>query len=130
MLNDVHQILILLIFIHVALCSYYYLLYQDNKKIKAEDELLLKLEEKFSDNNTERCDTLTKRELPVVCNGFHDKFFKDNNKFLGWRYFYLKNQSKDQVPEDTNFKGTSVRKYLDNLENVKNEVTPLQYQIR
>lgn len=130
MSNDVYQILILLIFIQIALFSYYYLLYQDTKKIKAEDELLLKLEEKFSDDNTYKCDTLNKRELPVVCNGFHDKFFKDNNKFLGWRFFYLKNQSNHQVPEDANFNGTSVKTFLNNLENVKNEVTPLQYQIR
>ena len=127
MVQDVYQILILLILIQVALGSYYYLLHQDNKKMKNEDELLLKLEEKFSDDN--KCAALSKKDLPPVCNGFHDVFFKNNNKFLGWRYFYVKNQSNNQVPEDTNFNGTAVKTYLDNLENVKNFVTPKKNQI-
>jgi hypothetical protein len=128
MIQDVYQILILLILIQVALMSYYYLLEQDRKKIKTEDELLLHLEEKFSDDN--KCNALTKKDLPPVCNGFHDVFFKNNNKFLGWRYFFVKNQSNSQVPEDTNFSGTSVKTYLDNLENVQNFITPKEYQIR
>jgi hypothetical protein len=128
MVKDVYQILILLILIQVALGSYYYLLHQDKKKMKSEDDLLLKLEEKFSDDN--RCNALEKKDLPPVCNGFHDIFFKNNNKFLGWRYFYVKNQSNSQIPEDKNFSGTVVKSYLDNLENVKNYVTPKELQIR
>jgi hypothetical protein len=127
MSQDIVQILILLILIHMALCGYYYLLYQENQKMKDDDALILKLEEKFSDDN--KCSILPKKDLPNVCNGFHDKFF-NNNKFLGWRYFYLKNQNNYQIEDDKNFDGTSVRNFLDKLENTQNDVTPKQYQIR
>lgn len=123
------QILLLLILIQIALGGYYYLLYNEKNKIKKDDQLLLELEEKFNNENN-KCDTLPKGSLPSTCNGFHDYFFKDNNKFLGWRYFYLKNQSNNQLEDDKNFQGTSVRNYLDHLENTKNIVTPKQLQIR
>ena len=127
--TNIVQILLLLILIQFALGGYYYLLYNEKNKMKKEDELLLQLEEKLN-NDTNKCDTLPKGSLPSTCNGFHDKFFKDNNKFLGWRYFYLKNQSNNQIEDDKNFQGTSVRNYLDQLENTKNIITPKRLQIR
>jgi hypothetical protein len=127
MSQDIFQILILLILIHISLIGYYYLLNQEKEKMKQDDELILKLEEKFSDDN--KCSILPKKDLPSICNGFHDKFF-NNNKFLGWRYFYLKNQSNYQIEDDKNFNGTSVRNFLDKLENTQNEITPKEVQIR
>jgi hypothetical protein len=126
--EDIVQIILLLIVIQIALSGYYYLLYQEKEKLRKEDALLLKLEEKFSDTNM--CSILPKKNLPTVCNGFHDNFFKDNNKFLGWRYFYIRNQNNNQIEDDKNFEGTNVRNFLNNLENVNNEVTPKQNQIR
>lgn len=126
--EDIVQILLLLIVIHIALSGYYYLLYQEKEKIKKEDELLLKLEEKFKDTNI--CSIAPNKNLPTVCNGFHDKFFQNNNKFLGWRYFYTRNQNNNQIEDDKNFDGTNVRNFLDNLQNVQNEITPKENQIR
>ncbi len=126
--TNIVQILLLLILKQIALAGYYYLLYNQKNKMKKEDELLLELEKKF--NNDDKCNTLQKGSLPSICNGFHDNFFKNNNKFLGWRYFYLKNQSNTQIEDDKNFEGTNVRNYLDHLENTQNNITPKNLQIR
>jgi hypothetical protein len=39
---------------------------------------------------------------------------------LGWRNFYLANFNKNQVPDIDQFEGTSIRNFLNNLENVDN----------
>jgi hypothetical protein len=39
---------------------------------------------------------------------------------MGWRNFYLSNYSKYQVPDQDPFAGTSIRNYLNNMENVDN----------
>lgn len=58
--------------------------------------------------------------LPKVTqHGFHDNFV-NNNKLLGWRYWYLKNKSNYQVPNDPNFQNIPTRHYLDKQENVEN----------
>ena len=74
MTNDTNQILILLILINVALCSYYFLLYKDTESKKKEDKLLNYLDEQFSKNTN---NTYLKNEsmLRNICNPFHDKFF-------------------------------------------------------
>jgi hypothetical protein len=133
--SDIYQVLILLILINLAFCSYYYLLYKDGVEKKNEDYYLLKLDEQFSNTGitNENMDIATsnqnKKELPNVCHGFHDNFF-NNNKYLGWRFFYLKNQNFNKVEEPDNFQGVLTRNYLDNLENVKNEITVREQQIR
>lgn len=134
MTNDTTHILTLLIIINVALCSYYYILHKDTVSKREEDKLILQLEEKFSDknnNNNNNHNNKNSKEgfIPAICNGFHDKFF-NNNKFLGWRLFYLQNQNKQMVEPDTNFQGIVTKNYLDNLPNVQNDVTPVKYQIR
>jgi hypothetical protein len=131
MSNDTTQILSLLIIIQVALFSYYYILHKDTVSKKEEDKLILQLEEKFSDKNLLNLNNKNSKEefIPAICNGFHDKFF-NNSKYLGWRLFYLKNQNKQMVEPDTNFKGIITQNYLNNLPNVQNDVTPLKYQIR
>ncbi len=128
MTNDTNQILILLILINVALCSYYFLLYKDTESKKQEDKLINYLDEQFSTikNNNNLTDESTLRN---ICNPFHDKFF-NNNKYLGWRLFYLKNQTNKLVKPDDNFNGTIVQNYLNNMPSVMNEVTPVEYQIR
>ena len=134
MTNDTTHILTLLIIINVALCSYYYILHKDTVSKREEDKLILQLEEKFSDKNIDNNPNNNNKNskegfIPAICNGFHDKFF-NNNKFLGWRLFYLQNQNKQIVEPDTNFKGIVTKNYLDNLPNVQNDVTPVKYQIR
>ena len=39
---------------------------------------------------------------------------------MGWRNWYLERYSKNEVPAEDPFAGTSVRNYLDNMENVDN----------
>jgi hypothetical protein len=39
---------------------------------------------------------------------------------MGWRNWYLERYSKNQVPEEDSFAGTSVRNFLNNMENVDN----------
>ena len=135
MSNDTTHILTLLIIINVALCSYYYILHRDTVSKREEDKLIFQLEEKFSDKNIDNSNPNNNNKnskegfIPAICNGFHDKFF-NNNKFLGWRLFYLQNQNKQMVEPDTNFQGIVTKNYLDNLPNVQNDVTPAKYQIR
>ena len=132
-MSDSLQILILLILINVALCSYYYLLYQDSSMKKAEDNLIARLEEKFSNGNGQIIEQMEPTGTPSVIHGFHDKFSinnNNNNKMLGWRHFYLKNQSKQEIENDGNFDGIMTRSYLDNLENVQNYITPIKNRIR
>jgi len=134
MTNDTTHILTLLIIINVALCSYYYILHKDTISKREEDKLILQLEEKFSDKNIDNNSNPNNKNskegfIPAICNGFHDKFF-NNNKFLGWRLFYLQNQNKQMVEPDTNFQGIVTKNYLNNLPNVQNDVTPPKYQIR
>ena len=130
MVQDLQQVLILLILIHLGLCSYYYLLYQDGAKRREEDKLLEELEEKFQDPELIKKAEFEEKKLPAICHGFHDQFFPNNNQYLGWRHFWLKNQNKSQVEPDSNFEGTPIRTYLNNMPNVVNEVTPKALQIR
>ena len=39
---------------------------------------------------------------------------------MGWRNWYLSNYSQNQVPPQDPFAGTSIRNFLDNMENVDN----------
>jgi len=39
---------------------------------------------------------------------------------MGWRNFFLTNFTKNQVKETDSFEGTSVRNFLNNMENVDN----------
>jgi len=39
---------------------------------------------------------------------------------MGWRNWYLSQYSQNQVPEQDPFAGTSIRNFLDNMENVDN----------
>jgi hypothetical protein len=133
MLDESKQILILLIVINLGLCSYYFLLYKDAKQKKLEDSYLLELDKKFTEkyeNENVNLDSSCNKEEPSsLCNPFHDKFFNNNN-YLGWRRFYLKNQNHQEVEPTYNFEGIITRNYLDSMKNVQNEVTPPQYQIR
>ena len=132
-MSDSLQILILLILINVALCSYYYLLYQDSYMKKEEDALIARLEEKFTNPDSPIIEALEAAGTPSIIHGFHDKFSinnNNNNKMLGWRHFYLKNQSKQEIENDGNFDGIMTRSYLDNLENVQNYITPRENRIR
>lgn len=54
---------------------------------------------------------------PVL--NFHQKF-KPFLPELGWRAVWLSNYTDYQVPPDTNFDGTMIRPFLDNLENIDN----------
>jgi hypothetical protein len=130
MIQDLHQVLMLLILIHLCLCSYYYLLYRDGAKAREEDQLINELEKKLSDPETIKRVKFEKEKLPPICHGFHDQFFANNNQYLGWRHFWLKNQGKNKVESDNNFEGTPIRDYLNNMPNVVNEVTPKELQIR
>jgi len=64
---------------------------------------------------------------PIIINGrilgpsvnFHQNF-KSNLPELGWRRWWIKNKTKNKVNPDVNFNGTSVRQYLNNMDNVKN----------
>jgi hypothetical protein len=132
-MSDSLQILILLILINVALCSYYYLLYQDSYMKKEEDDLIARLEEKFTDVNGQIIEQLEPAGTSSIIHGFHDKFSinnNNNNKMLGWRHFYLKNQSNQEIENTGNFDGISTRNYLNIQENVQNYITPVQNRIR
>jgi len=59
------------------------------------------------------------RDLDTTKHGFHDNFF-NNNKFLGWRKWWLSNKNKYVVPTDPNFNNISTQYYLQNMDNVKN----------
>jgi len=39
---------------------------------------------------------------------------------MGWRNWYLSRYSQNQIPQEDPFAGTSVRNFLDNMENVDN----------
>jgi hypothetical protein len=128
MLDESKQVLILLIIINLGLCSYYFLLYKDANQKKDEDRYLLELDKKFTEKY-ENVNNCNKEEPSSMCNPFHDKFFS-NNKYLGWRRFYLKKQNQQEVEPTYNFEGIVTRNYLDSMPNVQNDVTPHQYQIR
>lgn len=124
------QIFVLLFLINLSLVSYYYYVYQDQKedkekeieeyqKGKAQD---LAYESEFNNQD------LNHQEPVEPEHGFHDKFMKNNNQVLGWRYYYLKNQSHYLVPKDENFSGTSSKPFLDNLENTDNYLVPKEKQ--
>lgn len=130
MIQDLHQVLILLILIHLGLCSYYYLIYQDGAKLREEDKLLNELEERFQDPETLRKSQIEEKKLPSICHGFHDQFSSTINQQLGWRHFWLKNQNNSQIEPDKNFDDIPVRDYLNQLPNVINEITPKALQIR
>jgi hypothetical protein len=131
MLEESNQVLILLIVINIGLCSYYYLLRKDKLEKQNEDKYFLYLDEKFSNTTNKVIDSKSEYipKQATIENKFHDSFF-ENNKYLGWRQFYLKNQSNQNVEKDGNFDGIITRNFLDNISNVKNEVTPLKYRIR
>ena len=60
------------------------------------------------------------RDLDTTKHGFHDNFFNNNNKFLGWRKWWLFNKNKYEVSTDPNFNDISTQYYLQNMDNVKN----------
>lgn len=62
--------------------------------------------------------------LSSVEHGFHDHFAGkngfENNKHLGWRYWYLKNKSNYLVKPTGNFDNIPTRNYLSSLDNTHN----------
>ncbi len=60
------------------------------------------------------------RDLDTTKHGFHDNFFNNNNRFLGWRKWWLFNKNKYEVSTDPNFNDISTQYYLQNMDNVKN----------
>ena len=66
-------------------------------------------------NITNTCDD---RTLGPV-NQFHQNF-KPLGKEYGFRHWWQKNKTRNYVPKDYNFDGTSFRQYLNNLDNVNN----------
>ena len=54
---------------------------------------------------------------PVI--NFHQSF-KPVLPELGWRNLYLSRYNNSEVPNDTNFDGTIIRNFLNNLDNVDN----------
>ena len=69
-------------------------------------------------NHLNNFQTCSNRILGPV-NEFHQKF-KPLGREYGFRHWWKKNKSRNYVPKDYNFDGTSVRQYLDNLDNVNN----------
>jgi hypothetical protein len=54
---------------------------------------------------------------PVI--NFHQSF-KPVLHELGWRNYYLNKYNDYEVPKDSNFDGTIIRNFLDNMESVDN----------
>ena len=54
---------------------------------------------------------------PVI--NFHQSF-KPFLPELGWRNYYLNTNNNYEVPRDSNFDGTMIRNFLDNMESVDN----------
>jgi hypothetical protein len=83
----------------------------------------------FDTCNINRTGSMPVHRVGPVIN-FHQSFNNFNpmltqgmptgNPYMGWRNFYLKNFTKNEVPEQDPFAGTPVRNYLNNLENVDN----------
>ena len=61
---------------------------------------------------------------------FHQKFNKkiqSNNNSLGWRNYYLRNNNKNLVKKNNNFKDSLFSNYLKNMENVQNIYKNVNY---
>lgn len=122
--KDACQIITLIFLINVSLISYFYLV--KNRQINGPMPTPAWT---LSPNSPESKNSKPEKEL---VHGFHDHFDPDINVYLGWRGWYLRHQTgEDKVPcvEDS-FSGTLVRNYLDKMDNVINEVTPRDKQIR
>jgi len=86
--------------------------------ILAEENNKLKQNTFLSASNEYNLNNCNDRILGPV-NEFHQKF-KPLGKEYGFRHWWKKNKTRNYVPKDYNFDGTSVRQYLDNLDNVNN----------
>jgi len=72
-------------------------------------------------NNVNQVDigsNIIKQTLGPVHN-FHQQFM-DQNKKVGWNNWWSRHKSNYQVEEDSNFHGTSVRNYLNNMDSTNN----------
>ncbi len=54
--------------------------------------------------------------LDITQNGFHDKFFPNNNNFLGWRHRMRRDYSQNNIGVNPTFKGICTEFYLKNME--------------
>ena len=52
----------------------------------------------------------------ITQNGFHDKFFPNNNNFLGWRHRMRRDYSQNNIGVNPTFKGICTEFYLKNME--------------
>ena len=48
----------------------------------------------------------------ITQNGFHDKFFPNNNNFLGWRHRMRRDYSQNNIGVNPTFKGICTEFYL------------------
>jgi hypothetical protein len=97
-----------------------------NKKITTGENFLPII---FDTCKTKRTGGMSVHRVGPVIN-FHQSFNNYNpaltagmptgNPYMGWRNFYLKNFTKNEVQEQDPFAGTPVRNYLNNLDNVDN----------
>ena len=93
---------------------------------KDKNELKLLLEEKKNIKNNSAINN-TFSNVSNICDNrilgpvsdFHQNF-KPIGKEFGFRSWWQKNKTRNYVPKDYNFDGTSFRQYLDNLDNVNN----------
>lgn len=129
--HHLYQIGVLLFLINLSVAGYYYYIYQDQKNNLDEEVENYKTgqldDAKYAADCLANENTGNPQETSIS-HGFHDKFAKHTNQALGWRHYYLQNQSHYMVEKDTNFSGTSVRPFLDNQENVNNYVVPKKDQ--
>tara|TARA_Y100000389_G_C17199242_1_gene382773 strand:+ start:179 stop:607 length:429 start_codon:yes stop_codon:yes gene_type:complete len=86
--------------------------------ILAEEKNKLNKNNFLDPDNEYNLNSCNKRILGPV-NEFHQKF-KPLGKEYGFRHWWKKHKTRNYVPKDYNFDGTSVRQYLDNLDNVNN----------
>jgi len=129
-------LLILIIILLISNCKKDGLL---SKEWELKSEKQIKKENEIAKNNANDLNSLVKekdntnnqnnsfKNISISCNNrilgpvndFHQKF-KSVDKEFGFRHWWKKNKTRNYVPKDYNFEGTSVRQYLDNLDNVNN----------
>ena len=120
-------------FLHVTIAILFYGLYfyiENNQKKSIKNNLdTTNSENTFEVRDIQNKTTPNATEDNILVpdatqHGFHDHFAKmngfDNNKLLGWRYWYLLNKTNYQVEPTNNFKDIPTRQYLDNMESVNN----------
>jgi hypothetical protein len=115
--KNLTQIFVLLFLINISIIGYYYYVYYDQKENhnKHINDYLNQINQDKKYESEFNFKDLNHQKSSEPENHFHDSFMKNNNQVLGWRYYYLKNQSNYLVPNDDNFSGTSARPFLDSL---------------